>query len=64
MSGNWVADNFEGFTSAYAQENILPQENLYFWNNDFFANDSWRVVPRLTLNYGLRVEHLGLWNDA
>lgn len=64
MSGNWVANNFEGFTSSYAQQNILPETNLYFWNNDVFVNDSWKVVPRLTLNYGLRIEHLGPWNDA
>jgi Carboxypeptidase regulatory-like domain len=64
MSGNWVANNYEGYTSQYSQQNVLPQTNLYFWNNDFFATDSWRVRPRLTVNYGLRVEHLGLWNDA
>jgi hypothetical protein len=64
MSGNWVANNFEGFTSSYTQQNILPETNLYFWNNDVFANDTWKVAPRLTLNYGLRVEHLGPWNDA
>lgn len=63
MSGNWVANNFEGYTSGYSQQNILPDTNLSFWNNDGFANDSWRVVPKLTVNYGLRVEHLGLWND-
>ncbi|WP_158822692.1 carboxypeptidase-like regulatory domain-containing protein [Granulicella sp. S156] len=64
MSGNWVANNFEGYTSSYAQQNILPQTNLYFWNNDFFVNDSWKVVSRVTLNYGVRIEHLGSWNDA
>ena len=64
MSGNWVADYYEGFVGGYSQQNILPQTNLYFWNNDFFANDSWRVLPRLTLNAGLRVEHIGLWNDS
>jgi Carboxypeptidase regulatory-like domain len=64
MSGNWVANNYEGYTSSYSQQNVLPDTNLYFWNNDFFANDSWRVVSNLTVNYGLRVEHLGLWNDA
>ena len=63
MSGNWVADNFEGFFQQYGQQNILPQVNLYFWNNDFFANDSWRIKPRLTVNYGVRFEHDGLWND-
>ena len=64
MSGNWVADNYEGFVGGYSQQNILPQTNLYFWNNDFFANDSWKLTRRLTVNYGLRVEHLGQWNDA
>ena len=64
MSGNWVADNFEGYTSSYSQQNILPDTNLYFWNNDFFAQDSWKIAPRLTVNYGMRFEHLGLWNDA
>ncbi len=64
MSGNWVANNFEGYTSSYSQQNILPDTNMYFWNNDFFAQDSWKVSQRLTLNYGMRFEHLGLWNDA
>ena len=64
VSGNWTANNYEGLVSAYAQQNILPQTNLYFWDNAFFATDSWRVKPRLTVNYGLRMQHLGLWNDA
>ncbi len=63
MSGNWVADNFEGFFQQYGQQNILPQVNLYFWNTDFFANDSYKVLPRLTVNFGARFEHDGLWND-
>jgi hypothetical protein len=64
MSGNWVADYYEGVVGGYGQTNILPQSNLYFWNSDFFANDSWRVLPRLTVNFGVRVEHLGEWTDA
>ncbi len=64
LSGNWVADNYEGYTSSYSQQNILPDTNLYFWNNDFFVNDSWRVVRNVTVNFGARFEHLGLWNDA
>ena len=64
MSGNWSANELEGFFGGYSQQNILPDINLYFWNMDFFANDSWKVVPRLTLNLGMRFEHVGLWNDA
>lgn len=64
MSGNWVANNYQGYVSGYSQQNILPADNLYFWNNAFFATDSWHIKPRLTVNYGLRVHHLGLWNDS
>lgn len=64
MSGNWVANNFEGYTSGYSQQNILPATNVYFWDNALFATDAWRVKPRLTITYGLRAQHLGLWNDA
>lgn len=64
MSGNWSTDELEGFVGGYGQENLLPQINLYFWNLDFFANDSWKMTSRLTVNLGMRFEHLGLWNDA
>lgn len=63
-SGNWVANYYEGIVGGYGQTNILPQSNLYFWNTDFFANDSWRIRPHLTVNAGLRVEHIGEWTDA
>jgi hypothetical protein len=64
LSGNAVANYYEGIVGGYGQQNILPDTNLYFWNNDFFANDQWRVLPKLTVTAGLRVEHLGMWNDA
>lgn len=64
LSGNAVANYYEGIEGGYGQTNQLADTNLYFWNNDFYANDSWRLKPRLTLNAGIRFEHLGLWNDA
>ncbi len=64
LSENYAANNYEGYTGTFSQQNILPDTNLYFWNVDWFATDSWKVVPRLTINIGLRFEHLGLWNDA
>ena len=40
-----------------ATRNILEGEfGMRFWNLNTFAQDTWRVTNRLTLNYGLRYE--------
>ncbi len=64
LSENYAANNYEGYTGSFSQQNLLPDTNLYFWNTDFFATDAWKVRPRFTITFGLRAEHLGLWNDA
>ena len=64
LSGNWSTNEFEGYVGGYTQQNELTDVDLYFWNVDFFATDSWKVNSKLTLNYGVRFEHDGLWNDS
>ena len=64
LSENYAANNYEGYTGNFTQQNLLPDTNLYFWNADFFATDAWKIRPRLTVTYGIRFEHLGMWNDA
>lgn len=64
MSGNWVANNYQGYVSGYSQQNALAATNLYFWNNSFFATDSWKIKRNLTLTYGVRFHHDGMWNDT
>ncbi|MEO7652356.1 MAG: hypothetical protein ABIZ80_17970, partial [Bryobacteraceae bacterium] len=34
------------------------------WAYAFFAQDSWRAKPRLTLNYGLRYEYSAPWTEV
>jgi hypothetical protein len=63
-SGNWLADFFEGHIQDYHQQNFNPRTDLYFWNTDFYAQDTWRVAPTVVVNYGVRMSHLGAWTDA
>jgi hypothetical protein len=63
FSGNFSTNELEGYVGGYMQQNVLPSVDLYFWNTSFFATDSWKVLKNLTINYGVRFDHQGLWND-
>ncbi len=62
-TGNYTANFYEGQIEQFSQQNVVPVQNLYFWNVDFYATDTWKVTPRLSLDYGIRFEHLGPWTD-
>ena len=34
------------------------------WNWSWFAQDSWRITSRLTLNLGLRYDHMAPWTEV
>ena len=58
-TGNGYANALLGvFTTYTERNNRIDQENLH-WQSDAYAQDSWRINPRLTLDYGLRVTHHG-----
>ncbi len=61
---NYLADFAIGDVTQFFQQNFETNLNLYFWNVDFFVNDSWKATRRLTLTYGVRFDHLGPWQDA
>jgi hypothetical protein len=63
-SGNYLANFMEGELQSFDQQNILPRTNLYYWNIGFYGEDSWRVRRNLVVTLGLRLEHLGAWQDA
>lgn len=63
-SGNALANFFEGQIQDWHQQNFNPYTNLYFWNVDFYGQDTWRLVPNLELTFGARVTKLGAWQDA
>ncbi len=41
----------------------LTQPHTNSWNLDYYGEDSFRVTPRLTLNYGLRYEYQNPWTE-
>ena len=60
-TGNVYADLFLGRAQSYSQANIIPVDNLKYHQYSFYAQDSWKALKRLTLNYGIRFDHIGQW---
>ena len=56
------ADFLIGVPSQYNQSQLNPfyARNKYF---GLFAQDSWHVLPSLTLNYGLRWDRIAPWRE-
>jgi hypothetical protein len=62
-TGNPYADLLTGNVGQYEQTNFDKLNNEGYNLIEFFAQDSWKVSKRLTLDYGLRVSHEGAWYD-
>ena len=56
------ADFLIGVPSQYNQSQLNPfyARNKYF---GLFAQDSWHILPSLTLNYGLRWDRIAPWTE-
>jgi Carboxypeptidase regulatory-like domain len=53
-----VSDLLAGFVDGYAHGTTFGMVGTRTWENGFFAQDDYRVSPRLTLNLGLRYDIL------
>lgn len=62
-TGNPFADLLAGDIVAYGQSSANFQAQMLLHRTDFFLQDLWQARPRLTLNYGVRVDHIGRWYD-
>ena len=62
--GNYLANFLEGSVQGYNQSNVQPLQNSFFFNYSGFVQDHWRATQRLTLDLGLRLEHITPWGDA
>jgi hypothetical protein len=59
---NAMADYMLGRVVSFTQ-NSLNQQNGRFFVPAFYGQDTWKALPRLTLNLGLRWEIYSPWRD-
>jgi len=57
-TGYEVSDLLAGFVDGYEHGTTFGTIGTRTWENGFFAQDDYRVTPRLTLNLGLRYDIL------
>jgi hypothetical protein len=63
-TGNAYADMLTGIISGgYSETNFDPIIAMHYMPVSFYGQDSWKISRRLTLDYGMRFEHLGPWVD-
>jgi hypothetical protein len=59
-TGGPVADLLTGRLSNYGQGTAIPGGEWRYYNTDAFAQDSWKLRPNLTLEFGVRA---GFWTN-
>lgn len=62
-SGNNYADMLTGRVNGYTQGNVGPLITNQYHQVSAYAQDSWKVTRRLTVNYGIRFDHVGQYYD-
>jgi hypothetical protein len=60
---NPTANFFMGIASNYNETNYLPLNDQAYKTFALYGTDSWKFTRRLTVDFGLRLEHLGHWYD-
>jgi len=62
-SGNAVANFTMGVASSYNESNSSPIADTAYQATAVFFSDNWKASRHLTLDLGVRVEHIGHWYD-
>jgi hypothetical protein len=63
-TGNGYANALLGVFTTYSERNERIDRDERHWYGGWYAQDSWRLTSRVTLDYGLRVEHHGAIYEA
>src|ERR1700693_2324321 len=62
-TGNGFADFLLGLPDFYSQQSS-PAFHESAANGGIFAQDSWRIRPNITINYGLRWDYVTQWAEG
>ena len=57
QTGIGYADFLTGRASSYVEDQFDITVNLRFGRREFFAQDTWKIRPNLTLDYGVRYQY-------
>ncbi len=60
-TNNDIADLLIGHAQGYSQTNNILVPPFQNTQVSFYAQDSWKAGRRLTINYGVRFDHVGQW---
>jgi hypothetical protein len=60
-SGNLMTDFLTGRVQSYQQAIGVGVYDLKYSQYSLYAQDQWKINRRLTLTYGVRMDHMGQW---
>ena len=60
---NATAMFVSGIMSGYSENSLAPITDVAEQNTAAFVEDSWKTTSHLTVNLGIRMEHVGHWYD-
>jgi hypothetical protein len=56
-TGNLWGNIYTGRAEQFQQSTVVPVGKFRFWNFEVYGQDSWKVRPNFTLEYGARVSY-------
>jgi carboxypeptidase family protein len=60
-TNNLYADMLVGHAAGFSMASTNFVDNVVYNEHNFYAQDAWKVKPRLTVHFGVRFEHEGQW---
>jgi hypothetical protein len=62
-TGNYFSDLLTGTLAEYTEQSPNIVHDMAYNIFEVYAQDSWKARNRLTLEYGVRLSHLGPWTE-